>query len=84
MNRTSIFFILAIVMLSCSKPSDDANWSFIWTHQTSSHAATSANAYITQIDLGKGPNHIAASDSTLTRDYRISIYLTSSYPEILQ
>jgi Family of unknown function (DUF6252) len=29
------------------------------------------------IDLGKGPNHIAASDPSLPRDYRISIYLTS-------
>jgi len=80
MNRTAIFFILAIVMLSCSKPSDDDKWSFTWTHQTSSHTATSANASITQIDLGKGPNHIAASDATLTRDYRISIYLTSLNP----
>ena len=68
MNRAAKFFILAIVILSCNKPSDDDNWSFAWTHQSNSLSATSANAYITQIDIGKGPNHIAASDPSLPRD----------------
>jgi hypothetical protein len=80
MNKPAKFFTLAIVILSCNKPSDDDKWSFTWTHQSSSHSATSANAYISQIDLGKGPNHIAASDPSLPRDYRISIYLTSLNP----
>ncbi|HMK16837.1 MAG TPA: DUF6252 family protein [Chitinophagaceae bacterium] len=80
MNRTIKLFLFAIVILSCNKPSDDDKWSFTWTHQSTSHSATSANAYITQVDLGKGPNHIAASDPALPRDYRISIYLTSLSP----
>ncbi len=77
MNKPAKFFILAIVILSCNKASDDDKWSFAWTHQSSSHSATSANAYITQIDIDKGPNHIAASDPSVPRDYKISLYLTS-------
>jgi len=77
MNRNSKIFIVVIIILSCNKPSSDDIFNFTWTHQNTSHLATTANAYISQIDLGKGPNHIAASDPTLPRDYRISIYLTS-------
>ena len=77
MNRIEAFLVLAIVILSCNKPSDNDNWSFAWTHTGNSYSATSANAYISQIDLGKGPNHIAASVPNLARDYKISVYLTS-------
>jgi len=80
MNKPAKFFILAIVILSCNKSSGDDQWSFTWTHQSSSHSATSANAYISQIDLDKGPNHIAASDPSLPRNYKVSIYLTSLNP----
>ena len=69
-----------MLMLSCNKPSGDNNWNFSWTHENKSHTASSANAYISQIDLGKGPNHVAASIASLTRDYKISIYLTSLNP----
>ena len=80
MKEPAKFFVLAIVILSCNKPSDDNEWSFTWTHQSSSHSATGANAYITQIDIDKGPNHIAVSDPSVPRDYKISIYLTSLNP----
>ena len=77
MKRIKAFLILAIVVLSCNKSSDNDNWSFAWTHTGNSYSATSANAYISQIDLDKGPNHIAASVPSLPRDYKISFYLTS-------
>jgi len=77
MNKIGAFLTLAIVILSCNKSSDNDNWSFAWTHTGNSYSATSANAYISQIDLDKGPNHIAASVPSVPRDYKISIYLTS-------
>ena len=77
MKRIESFLVLAIVILSCNKSSDNDNWSFAWTHTGNSYSATSANAYISQIDLDKGPNHIAASVPSVPRDYKISIYLTS-------
>ena len=80
MNKTATIFILLMLILSCNKSSDDNNWNFSWTHENNSHTASSANAYISQIDLAKGPNHIAASIAGLTTDYKISIYLTSLNP----
>ena len=77
MKSIEAFLVFAIVILSCNKSSDNDNWSFAWTHIGNSYSATSANAYISQIDLDKGPNHIAASVPSLPRDYKISIYLTS-------
>ena len=77
MKSIEAFFVFAIVILSCNKSSDNDNWSFAWTHTGNSYSATSANAYISQIDLDKGPNHIAASVPSVPRDYKISIYLTS-------
>ena len=77
MKSIEAFFVFAIVILSCNKSSDNDNWSFAWTYIGNSYSATSANAYISQIDLDKGPNHIAASVPSLPRDYKISIYLTS-------
>ena len=80
MNKTATIFIFLLLILSCNKPADDNNWDFSWTHKNNSYTASDANAYISQIDLDKGPNHIAASIPTLTRDYKISIYLTSLNP----
>lgn len=80
MNKTATICIFLMLILSCNKPSDDNNWNFSWTHQNNPYTASSANAYISQIDLDKGPNHIAASTASLTIDYKISIYLTSLNP----
>ena len=77
MKRIEAVLVLTIVILSCNKSSDSDNWSFAWIHTGNSYSATSANAYISQIDLDKGPNHIAASVPSVPRDYKISIYLTS-------
>lgn len=77
MNKTLTIFIFLILILACNKPGDDNNWDFSWTHKNNSYTASGANAYISQIDLDKGPNHIAASIASLARDYKISIYLTS-------
>lgn len=80
MNKTATIFICLVLILSCNKSSDDNNWDFSWMHKNNSYNASDANAYISQIDLGKGPNHIAASIASLARDYKISIYLTSLNP----
>ena len=80
MNKTAATLISLMLILSCNKSSDDNNWEFSWTHKNNSYTASDANAYISQIDLGKGPNHIAASIASLPRDYKISIYLASLNP----
>ena len=80
MNRIATILLSLMLVLSCNKSSGDDNWNFSWTHQNNSYTASSANAYISQIDLDKGPNHIAASVASLTFDYKISIYLTSLNP----
>lgn len=75
---TTLFFIIFI--LSCGKSNDPQFWSFNWTHKTVSHSATSADAYITQVALGKGPNQIKADISGSSLNYRVSMYLSSLSP----
>ena len=80
MKRHLYIFILVLISFSCGKneKKDDA-WVFTWNHQSINQSATKANAYISQIDLGKGPNQIIANDGS-GAPYRVNIRLSSLSP----
>ena len=81
MKKIAIIFILMLTIVSCSKNNDsNDSWSFIRTHQNVSHSATSADAYISQVGLGLGPNQIVATISSSGPNYRVSMRLSSLSP----
>jgi hypothetical protein len=81
MKKISIIITLMIIILSCNKDNDpDDSWSFNWSHQNVAHSATSADAYITQADLGLGPDQIVAFISSFSPYYRLSMRLSSLTP----
>ena len=81
MKKIAVIFNLLIIILSCNKDSgSNDSWSFNWTHQSVSHSATSADAYISQAGLGLGPNQVLAFISSSSPYYRVSIRLSSLTP----
>jgi len=70
-----------LTISSCNKDNgSNDSWSFNWSHQNISHSATSADAYISQVGLGLGPNQIVATISSSGPNYRVSMRLSSLSP----
>ena len=81
MKKIAVIFGIGTVILSCNKDKDSSDsWSFTWTHQSVAHSATSAGAYISQADLGLGPNQIVAFLSSSGPNQKVSIHLSSLTP----
>jgi len=81
MKSILIVFILMLTVLSCNKNNGSNNsWSFKWTYKNVSYSATTADAYITQVGIGTGPNQIRANIPGSGLNYRVSMRLSSLNP----